>query len=51
MDVDPFAGMALRCTRCRELTDAYREDDDPKTVCRCEDCGKKHSTHSLEVAV
>ncbi|MFW5896309.1 MAG: hypothetical protein ACOCUA_02885 [archaeon] len=47
--IDPFLGMRLRCVRCREQTEAYRESDDPPSVCRCGECGKRHSTDSLEV--
>ncbi|WP_156184043.1 hypothetical protein [Halostagnicola sp. A56] len=50
---DPFAGMRLRCTYCRphppKGPKAFRKPDDPETVCRCQRCGKKHSTDSLEV--
>lgn len=54
------AGMKLRCTRCHggedespggALTEPTRGDDDPKTVVRCAECGKRHSTNSLEVDV
>lgn len=49
-DINPFAGMRLRCTNCRpKRPTAYRKPDDPTSVCRCSDCGKKHSTDSLEV--
>lgn len=56
---NPFAGMQLRCTRCHggesespggALTDPTRKADDPKTVVRCAECGKRHSTDSLELA-
>lgn len=49
-DVNPFAGMRLRCTRCfPKRTYAFRKPADPETVCRCRRCGKRHSTDSLEV--
>lgn len=48
-EVDPFAGMRLRCTRCSSRQEAYRKPDDPSTVCRCRRCGKRHSTDSLEM--
>jgi len=47
--VDPYAGMRLNCTHCEMQTTPTRKDDDPSTVCRCDRCGKRHSTHSLEV--
>lgn len=48
-DGDPsIAGMKLRCTRCEDTTDPTRKDGDPKTVVRCAECGKRHSTQSLE---
>lgn len=31
------------------LTIPIRRDDDPESVVRCGDCGKKHSRDSLEV--
>jgi NAD-dependent SIR2 family protein deacetylase len=45
---DAFAGMALRCTGCDTLTEPTRREDDPKSVVRCAECGKRHSTASLE---
>ena len=51
MSTNPFAGMYLRCTRCPPgaRPGAYRKDGDPEGVCRCDRCGKKHSTDNLEV--
>jgi hypothetical protein len=46
--VDAFSGMKLRCTKCVPLRDPYRREDDPNTVVRCAECGKRHSTDSLE---
>jgi uncharacterized Zn finger protein len=37
----------LDCTRCEAFRDYHRKDDDPETVVRCDDCGKRHSKHSL----
>jgi len=37
----------LNCTKCGEFTVALQMKDDPKTVVRCKDCGKKHSDNSL----
>jgi NAD-dependent SIR2 family protein deacetylase len=40
----------LRCVDCRpHLTTPVRYRDDPETICRCAQCGKRHSTDSLEV--
>jgi hypothetical protein len=50
VDIQPFAGMLLACTHCETETDAYRKSSDPKSVCRCGECGRKHSTDALEVA-
>lgn len=38
--------LALECTRCEELTDFERESTE---VVRCAECGKRHSTMSLDV--
>lgn len=52
VDVD----IKLRCTECHggndeapggALTEWHRKDDDPGSVVRCDDCGKRHSTDSL----
>jgi len=49
--------LRLRCSECRGGTDEARggaltryvdRDSDPDSVVRCADCGKKHSTDSLE---
>lgn len=31
------------------LTNPVRKRDDPSSIVRCAECGKKHSTNSLEV--
>jgi len=41
------AGMVLDCSDCPDTTDPDRKRDDPKTVVRCAECGKRHSTDSL----
>lgn len=44
------ADLELACSNCRpHRTLPVRYDDDPDTVVRCAQCGKKHSTNSLEV--
>lgn len=59
VSTNPFAGMRLRCSQCHggndeapggALTTPERREDDPQTVVRCAECGKKHSTDSLEYA-
>lgn len=40
----------LACTSCRPWrTRPVRKRDDPETVVRCAQCGKKHGTDSLTV--
>jgi uncharacterized Zn finger protein len=39
--------LRLNCTRCGSFNTYYRKDDDPETVVRCDDCGKRHSTDSV----
>jgi ribosomal protein L44E len=50
--------LRLQCTKCKtshdegkggRLTKPYRFEDDPDTVARCWNCGKKHSEDSLKV--
>lgn len=44
------AKVRLKCTSCRpSRTRPVRKTDDPKTVVRCADCGKKHGKDSLTV--
>jgi len=40
-------GLRLNCRRCASFTHAGRKPDDPKSVVRCGECGKKHSTDSI----
>lgn len=37
----------LDCVDCGEFTEAYTKKDDPDSVVRCNECGKKHSDNSL----
>ncbi|PHQ46345.1 hypothetical protein DJ68_07770 [Halorubrum sp. C3] len=40
----------LKCTDCRPFyTLPVRKADDPPTVARCAQCGRKHSMDSVEV--
>jgi len=39
--------LRLECTECKERRRFYSEPDDPDTVVRCKECGKKHSRNSL----
>lgn len=43
VDVD----IKLQCSACSDCTEWHRTDDDPGSVVRCDDCGKRHSTDSL----
>jgi DNA-directed RNA polymerase subunit M/transcription elongation factor TFIIS len=45
LDADPE--IRLDCTRCDQHREYYRKHDDPETVVRCSECGKRHSKHSL----
>jgi len=49
-DPNPFDGMALDCSACETRREAFQKAGDPENVCRCTECGKKHSTDALEVA-
>ena len=51
-DPIPTPGFAykLRCTACRPFyTRPVRKSDDPPTVVRCAQCGRKHSMNSVEI--
>lgn len=37
----------LDCVRCNEFTEYHRDDGDPDTVVRCDECGKRHSDDSV----
>lgn len=37
----------LNCTSCGLFRQFSRKRDDPKSVVRCDECGKRHSTDSL----
>lgn len=39
--------LRLDCKRCGEFRTYGRESDDPDTVVRCDECGKRHSTASI----
>lgn len=39
--------LRLNCNDCGSFTEYHRNDDDPETVVRCDDCGKRHSTDSV----
>jgi len=45
-------GLELACTECRPWrTRPVRKDSDFDSVVRCAQCGKKHSTDSLEAPI
>jgi ribosomal protein S27E len=37
----------VECVDCDSPHEYFRKDDDPKSVVRCKECGKKHSQDSL----
>jgi DNA-directed RNA polymerase subunit RPC12/RpoP len=39
--------LRLNCSACHAFTRYTRQLDDPTTVVRCKDCGKKHSDDSV----
>ena len=50
IDDPPQFAYKLRCTNCRPFyTLPVRKADDPPTVARCAQCGRKHSMDSVEI--
>lgn len=39
--------LRVNCNECGAFTEYTRNNDDPKSVVRCGDCGKRHSTDSV----
>lgn len=39
--------LRLNCNDCGSFTEYDRRTDDPKTVVRCGECGKRHSSDSV----
>lgn len=39
--------LRLNCHQCGEFQEYHQKDGDPKTVFRCDGCGKKHSDDSI----
>jgi len=39
--------LRLNCSACHDFTRFDRRVDDPTTVVRCSECGKKHSDDSV----
>lgn len=42
-----YRELLLNCNDCGTFTDYSRNDEDPKTVVLCDECGKRHSTDSV----
>lgn len=39
--------LRLNCTACNDFTEYRTRGDDPDTVVRCADCGKRHNKDSV----
>jgi uncharacterized Zn finger protein len=39
--------LLLNCNRCGDFVEYEAKKDDPKTVVRCGECGKRHSIDSI----
>lgn len=39
--------LRLNCNECGDFVEYHRNDGDPNTVTRCDECGKRHSVNSV----